>query len=74
LIGDEDQELESHLRKRHASARRLSHMALMTHQQQMQLARQQQSSDQQPKTSVDSVSTLSPSYMGPQRRESSKFC
>ncbi len=30
LIGDDDQELESHLRKRHATARRLSHMALVS--------------------------------------------
>jgi hypothetical protein len=70
LIADEDQELETHLRKRHASARRLSNMALMTQQQQAKLLQQQHpqlASDQQ-KASVDS--NLSPSYLGSQRRES----
>ncbi len=47
LVGDEDQELETHLRKRHASARRLSSIALATTQLQ-----------QSHKNSVDSAYTV----------------
>jgi len=70
LIGDEDQELETHLRKRHASARRLSSVALATQIQQQHLLRQHL----EPKLSQDSTNSngLTSSMAQGPRRESSK--
>ncbi len=57
-MNDEDQELESHLRKRHASARRLSTIALAT--QHMQQHQHKSSVDSTHSHAVASTAHLSP--------------